>query len=60
MQERLNLDLRSKPGPDDVPDFVVGAAAKGIREALREIIHGRRVLNQSGKERSTNTEDHGD
>ena len=36
--------LRSaKSRLDAIPDFVLAAAVKGIRKALREIVHDRRV-----------------
>jgi hypothetical protein len=53
MEQRLNLHLRSKTRPDHIPEYVVTAAVKGIRKALREIIHDRRHMNKLVKDHST-------
>jgi hypothetical protein len=47
MQQHLTHSRGSNARLDQIPDFVIAAAVKGIRRALREIVHDRRIQSKS-------------
>jgi hypothetical protein len=42
MEQHTNVPRSPKTSLDQIPDFVIAAAVKGIRSALRDIVHDRR------------------
>jgi hypothetical protein len=58
MQQHITLSRGSNRRLDDIPDYVIAAAIKGIRSALREIVHDRRELNKSTISRLPTEENH--
>jgi len=58
MQQHTTLSRGSNARLDHIPDFVVAAAIKGIRRALREIVHDRREQRKSTISRLPTEENH--
>jgi len=58
MQRHSTHSRGSNARLDQIPDFVIAAAIKGIRRALREIVHDRREQNKSIIPRLTTEENH--
>jgi hypothetical protein len=59
MQKHTTLSRGSNARMDQIPDFVIAAAVKGIRMAVREIVHDRRKQIKSSISRSRTEEHHG-
>jgi len=58
MSQQTTFSRRSNARLDQIPDFVIAAAVKGIRKALREIVHDRRNQNKSMVSRLPTEENH--
>jgi hypothetical protein len=58
MQQHATLSRGSNGRLDHIPDFVIAAAVKGIRRALREIVHDRRSQRKSTISRLPSEENH--
>jgi len=58
MQKHTTLSRRSNARLDHIPDIVIAAAVKGIRRALREIVHDRRSQGKSTISRLPTEENH--
>jgi hypothetical protein len=58
MQQLTTHSRGSNARLDQIPDFVIAAAIKGIRKALREIVHDRRNYSKSTISRLPSEENH--
>jgi hypothetical protein len=58
MQQHTTVTRGSNARLDDIPDIVIAAAVKGIRKALREIVHDRRRQRKSTISRLPTEDNH--